>query len=111
MGEQRWHVAPRWRLVGHLAVGSGIVPIVGAHAPPQLDTHRRKDMLMSLHGCTLLVAEVILGDFNMTRGVDEECSEVRSAAVRMGEVSMSRPDCVADYIEVPSPAYAQTHRR
>lgn len=73
------------------AAGRGVVRVVGVHvSSPQLQTQDRKRMLRRLRSLTLPLIEgatVLVGDFNMSHGVDSDVAEGRPDVLRMDSVS------------------------
>lgn len=86
-----------------ISAGRGLIHITGAHIAPQLDIQQRKALLSRLHGCTQPLASgpmSLLGCFNVTHGMDEDCSEGPRSALRIDAVHVSWSGLAADYIEV-----------
>lgn len=62
-------------------------------------------MTIPLHdGATILV-----GDFNMSRGIDGEIADGRPGDIRMGPISQLWSNCASEDVEIVSPPPARRH--
>lgn len=88
-----------------IAAGRGSARIAGVHIPPQLTQRDRKSMLRRLRSLTFPLADaatVLVGDFNMTHGVDGNVADGRPDIVRMDGISQLWSAYAPEYGEIAS---------
>lgn len=108
LGMQCCEIVPGRAAHVDLAAAGGTLRIVGVHIPPQMTRMQRTDMLTTLQGLALPLVEgptVIIGDMNMTHGVDM----TQEGTMRMDSISEWWAGFAPEFIEVPSPSPTRRH--